>query len=138
MPVCFIYGPGGLNENLKKELITESLEALVEAYQMPDDRVFISDYPLTNAGHTPQTPDQGWSVQSEPAKPVCRIDAPPGLPIEDRRRLFASITSSVAKAYEVNDLRDILIFLHEYPIENVGNNGLLQTENPEFESPVSQ
>lgn len=137
MPICFINGPGGLSDHLKKELITESLDALVEAYQMPDDRVFISDHPLTNVGHTGQTQDLSWSVQSEQAKPVCRIDAPPGLPISDRRKLFGSITSAVAKAYGISDLRDILIFLHEYPIENVGNNGLLQTENPEFESPVS-
>ena len=41
MPVSIITGPAGLSKKAKKELIEGTLHALVKAYQIPDDRVYI-------------------------------------------------------------------------------------------------
>ena len=137
MPVSFISGPAGLTNDAKGTLIRSVLRALVEAYQMPDDRVFINEFPITDTGHTGHGGGGTFVAQSEPARPVCRIEAPPGLPLNERRKLMQEITGAIAKAYGIADLRDVLVFLQEYPIELVANNGFLQHENPAFESPAT-
>jgi len=137
MPVSFISGPAGLSQEAKGTLIRSVLHALVAAYQMPDDRVFITEFPVTDTGHTGQEGMETFLVQSRPARPVCRIDAPPGLPLDQRRKLMQEITEAIAQAYRITDLRDVLIFLQEYPIALVANNGYLQHENPAFASPVT-
>ena len=53
MPVTFIKGPTGLSKEGKKELIEGTLQALTNAYQMPDDRVYIDEVSFENVGHTP-------------------------------------------------------------------------------------
>jgi phenylpyruvate tautomerase PptA (4-oxalocrotonate tautomerase family) len=138
MPICFIEGPSGLPENSKKELVEKTLESLVKAYQMPDDRVFIRENAIVNTGHTHHSETIEWRVQSENARPVCIIQAPQGLPLEARRILMAELTSNVAATYGIKDRRDILIFIQEYPLDVVGNNGVLQSENPEFASPATE
>ena len=137
MPICFIEGPSGLHESSRKELMEKTLDALVKAYQMPDDRVFIREYDQTVVGHTGQEDQDEKIIQKEPAKPVCYIDVPPGLSLEGKRRLTGEVTDAIASAYQIKDLRDVLIFLREHQIQNVANNGYLQTENPEFSSPVA-
>jgi phenylpyruvate tautomerase PptA (4-oxalocrotonate tautomerase family) len=81
--------------------------------------------------------DKTWSIQSEAARVVCSFIAPPGLDKDAKRKLFRDVTEAIAAAYKIRDRRDILVFLTEHPIDNAGNNGFIQTENPAFESPVS-
>ena len=50
MPVCLIEGPTGLSPDSKKEMIQKVIESLFEAYQIPDDRVYVNEYPPTNVG----------------------------------------------------------------------------------------
>jgi phenylpyruvate tautomerase PptA (4-oxalocrotonate tautomerase family) len=137
MPICFIEGPSGLTKNSKKELIEKTLNSLVKAYQMPDDRVFVKENAMLDTGHTHHSEIVGTSVQSENARPVCIIQAPQGLPIEAKRTLMRDLSSYVAAAYGIKELRDILIFIQEYPLDVVANNGVLQAENPEFASPAT-
>src|SRR5215471_21024061 len=95
MPVTFIKGPTGLCKEAKKELIEGTLRALTDAYQMPDDRVYIDEVPSENVGHTPLlavTHGEGWAVQSEPARIIIEIIAPPGIPIEAKRTLVRRLT----------------------------------------------
>jgi phenylpyruvate tautomerase PptA (4-oxalocrotonate tautomerase family) len=131
MPVLFINGPSGVPIEAKKELVEKTIAALVDAYQMPDDRVYINEFPNENGGHTGHTHRVGLH-HSDPVMPVCFVEAPPGIPIETKRKLIGDITSAVASAYQIDNLRDILIFLREYPLENVAVNSFLQSENPEF------
>lgn len=138
MPICFIEGPAGLSKNAKNELIESTLNSLVKAYQMPDDRVFIKENANNDTGHTSHSESTGLIVQSEDARPVCVIQAPQGLTIEAKRLLMSEITTNVAHAYSITELRDILIFIQEYPLDVVANNGMLQAENPEFASPGTQ
>jgi len=61
--------------------------------------------------------------------PICFIEAPPGLQTEAKRRMVRKITSAIDEAYHIGDT---LIFLREYPAENVAMDGCLQSENPKI------
>jgi hypothetical protein len=61
--------------------------------------------------------------------PVVFIEAPPGIGIDARKKMMAKITTAVDEAYHIGDT---LIFLREYPAENVAMEGLLQSENPKI------
>jgi hypothetical protein len=89
-------------------------------------------------GHTSHEDVASYEIQVKNARPVCVIQAPEGLPIEARRILMSDLTGHIAKAYELKDLRDVLIFIQEYPLDVVANNGTLQSENPEFSSPATE
>lgn len=135
MPVVSIKGPSGLAKGAKKEMIEKTLRALSEAYQMPDDRVYIEEVPAENVGHTPLlevTSGESWAVQSEPARIYVEVCAPPGLPIEGKRKLIRELTEVTGRAYGRSNLRDVLISLDEHPVENFASNGFLQTENPDM------
>ena len=138
MPVCLIEGPAGLSHKAKGELITNVLHVLVNAYQMVDDRVYINDYELPDVGHTHYEANAAnWSIQSAAAKIVCTIIAPPGLKHESKRKMFKDITNEIARGYQIDDQRDVLVFLNEHPLDNVASNGYIQMENPAFESPAT-
>jgi phenylpyruvate tautomerase PptA (4-oxalocrotonate tautomerase family) len=61
--------------------------------------------------------------------PVCFIEAPPGIRTEAKKRMVEKITSAIDEAYHIGDT---LIFLREYPAENVAMDGCLQSENPKI------
>src|SRR5262249_15514331 len=55
----------GLSKEAKKELIEGTLHALTDAYQMPDDRVYIDEVPSENVGYRPLlavTHGKDWAV----------------------------------------------------------------------------
>ena len=60
--------------------------------------------------------------------PVCFIEAPPGIRDEAKKRMVEKITSAIGEAYHIGDT---LIFLREYPAENVAQDGRFQSEKPE-------
>ena len=61
--------------------------------------------------------------------PVVFIEAPPGIRPEVKRKLVQKLTEAVDEAYHIGDT---LIFLREYPAENVAMDGRLQSENPKL------
>ncbi len=61
--------------------------------------------------------------------PVLFIEAPPGLRPEAKRKLVQKLTKAIDEAYHIGDT---LIFLREYPAENVAMDGRLQSENPKI------
>ncbi|HKA87064.1 MAG TPA: hypothetical protein VKE22_05325 [Haliangiales bacterium] len=129
-----IKGPS-LSKNAKKELIEGTLHALISTYQMPDDRVYIEEVASENVGHTPLltvTRGEDWAVQSEPARIYVEVVAPPGLPIEAKRKLMRELTEVAGRAYARNDFRDVLVSLDEHKVEDFASNGFLQTENPDM------
>jgi phenylpyruvate tautomerase PptA (4-oxalocrotonate tautomerase family) len=135
MPVVLIKGPSGLSKNSKKELIEATLRTLVETYQMPDDRVYIEEVSAENVGHTPLlevTSGDSWAVQSEAPRIYVEVVAPPGLPIEAKRKLMRKLTELAGRAYGRSNLRDVLVALDEHTVENFASNGFLQTENPDM------
>jgi hypothetical protein len=61
--------------------------------------------------------------------PVCFIEAPPGIRAEAKKRMLEKITNAIDEAYHIGDT---LIFLREYPAENVAMDGRLQSDNPKI------
>ena len=61
--------------------------------------------------------------------PVLFIEAPPGIRSEKKRMMMQKITEAVHEAYHIGDT---LIFLGEYPVENVVMDGRIQLENPKI------
>jgi phenylpyruvate tautomerase PptA (4-oxalocrotonate tautomerase family) len=59
--------------------------------------------------------------------PVVFIEAPPGIRPEAKKQMVERITTAIDEAYHIGDT---LIFLREYPAENVAMDGRLQSENP--------
>ena len=61
--------------------------------------------------------------------PVVFIEAPPGIRAEAKKIMVEKITAAIDEAYHIGDT---LIFLREYPAENVAMDGRLQSENPKI------
>jgi phenylpyruvate tautomerase PptA (4-oxalocrotonate tautomerase family) len=61
--------------------------------------------------------------------PVIFIEAPPGICAEAKKKMVEKITTAIDEAYHIGDT---LIFLREYPVENVAMDGRLQSENPKI------
>jgi hypothetical protein len=61
--------------------------------------------------------------------PVIFIEAPPGIRPQAKKTLMEKITAAVDEAY---DIGDTLIFLREYPAENVAMDRRLQSDNPKI------
>jgi phenylpyruvate tautomerase PptA (4-oxalocrotonate tautomerase family) len=61
--------------------------------------------------------------------PVLFIEAPPGLKEEAKRTMMERLTSAIDDAYHIGDT---LIFLREYPADNVAMDGRLQSETPKI------
>lgn len=59
--------------------------------------------------------------------PVVFIEAPPGIRLAAKQTLMKSITAAVEAVYPIGET---LVFLREYPLEDVALNGRLQSENP--------
>ena len=126
MPTIFIEAPTGIRRDAKKRLVEKTTAALDEAYHIPDVRVFLREYKAENVG-------QDGRLQSEPVRPVCFIEAPQLRSLDARRKLTEKINAAVAEAYEgIANTRETLIFHNEYPLENAGWAGRLQSDNPEI------
>ena len=61
--------------------------------------------------------------------PVVFIEAPPGIRMEAKKKMVERITTAIDDAYHIGDT---LIFLREYPAENVAMDGRLQSDNPKI------
>lgn len=61
--------------------------------------------------------------------PVVFIEAPPGIRAEAKKKMVERITAAIDDAYHIGET---LIFLREYPAENVAMDGKLQSDNPKI------
>jgi phenylpyruvate tautomerase PptA (4-oxalocrotonate tautomerase family) len=126
MPVCLIDAPAGIRAEAKKRLMEKATAALDEAYHVPDVRIFLREYPAENVA-------QDGRLNAEPVRPVCFIEAPQLRSIDARRTMARKINAAIAEAYEgIANTRETLILHNEYPLENAGWGGRLQSDNPEI------
>jgi len=61
--------------------------------------------------------------------PVVFIEAPQGIRPDAKKKMVQKLTEAIDEAYHIGDT---LIFLREYPAENVAMDGKLQSENPKI------
>ncbi len=120
MPISYLDVPQGIRLDAKKKLVKEVYTALDEAYRVPDTRIFLREWPLESVS-------QDGRLDSEPAKPVCFLEVPPGIRTEVKRQLVKRVSAAITEAYR---LPDVLIFFREYPLDMVSQDGGLQSENP--------
>ena len=62
--------------------------------------------------------------------PVCRIEAPPGIGIDTKKKMVEKITAAIDETYHIGDT---LVFLQECSPENVALDGRLLSENPKIQ-----
>jgi phenylpyruvate tautomerase PptA (4-oxalocrotonate tautomerase family) len=67
--------------------------------------------------------------------PVVFIEAPPGIRRDAKKTMVEKITTAIDEAYHIGDT---LIFLREYPIDNVAMDGRLQSENPKIQEALKK
>jgi phenylpyruvate tautomerase PptA (4-oxalocrotonate tautomerase family) len=67
--------------------------------------------------------------------PVVFIEAPPGIRPDSKKSLVKKITAAIEEVYPIGET---LIFLREYPLENVAVNGGLSSENPKIFETVNE
>ena len=85
---------------------------------------------------------QDGRLDSEPLRPICWLEVPPGISIEAKRLLVSRISDGISAAYglanedvrlptgTVVSTKWVLTFFREYPLEKVALDGLLAFENP--------
>jgi phenylpyruvate tautomerase PptA (4-oxalocrotonate tautomerase family) len=125
MPICFIEAPA-IRTETKTKLVEQTTDALREAYQLDDYRVFIREYPPENVA-------QDGHLQTE-IRPISFIEGP-RIRMDIKRKLVERLSAVLKETYHV---QDIMIFLREYPLENVGLRGRLQSENPQVVEVLKQ
>jgi len=120
MPISYIDVPQGIRIEAKKRLVQEVYAALDEAYRIPDTRIFLREWPLESVS-------QDGKLDSQPVRPICSLEVPRGLRTEVRRQVVKRICAAITEAYRV---KDVVVFFREYPLDAVGQDGGLQSENP--------
>jgi phenylpyruvate tautomerase PptA (4-oxalocrotonate tautomerase family) len=120
MPVAYLDVPPGLPADAKKPLVQEIFTALDEAYRVPDTRIFVREWP-------PENVSQDGRLDGAPPRPVVSLEVPPGISVDAKRSMVKRISAAVTAAYQ---LSEVLIFLRPYPLDLVGLDDGLQSENP--------
>jgi hypothetical protein len=120
MPVAYLDVPPGIPAAAKQTLVGEIFTALDAAYRVPDTRIFIREWPAENVS-------QDGRLDATPPRPVLFLEVPQGISVGEKRSMGKRISAAVTAAYH---LADVLIFLREYPLDMVIQDGGLQSENP--------
>jgi phenylpyruvate tautomerase PptA (4-oxalocrotonate tautomerase family) len=138
MPIVHIdVTQGSASKETKRTLVAKITKAVDEAYPVPvqsskrpelggrgpDTRIYIREHAPENLAY-----DGRLQVEPEAIRPVLYIDSPPGITIERKRKMFAEVTAAVVEAYKAAP-SDVVLFLREHQIANVGANGRPQTDN---------
>jgi phenylpyruvate tautomerase PptA (4-oxalocrotonate tautomerase family) len=130
MPILLIEAPVGAQVEAKQKLMRQVSDAIEEAYQFHDVRVWLREYPLENVA-------QDGRVGSEPVRPVCFLEAPELSSLEARRTMAAKIQAAVAEAYAgLANTDETLVMMNHYPLEMAGFAGRLQSDDPDIVAAV--
>ncbi|MGI5268108.1 tautomerase family protein [Nonomuraea sp. CA-218870] len=132
MPVFIVDVPQGASPDAKQKMLKEITEALDEAYQIPDTRGWLREYPVENVS-------QDGRVGAEPVRPVFSLEAPELFRLDAKRTVVQKIESAIAGAYKgIANTDEVLVLINEYPLHNVGWRASLQSDKPEIVAAVTQ
>lgn len=125
MPLCFLEAPVGIKPAAKATMARKAHAALSEAYPVLDDfRIYVREYRAENVA-------QDGRFNTESPRIVFFVEGPPLGSATVRKRMVENVTAALAEGYRGLTNEDaIVILVNEYPIENVGFGGRLQSENP--------
>src|SRR4030095_11018670 len=134
MPVAYVDLPSGFGVDIKRKLVKEVTDSLHHAYLIPDNRVFLREWPAEQI-----------SIDGElgrPMRPICNFLVPPGLPVEAKRQLVHRVSSAIAEACNLPrenvvlpsgtkvSTRWVLGFFTEYPLDQASLDDLMALDNP--------
>ena len=115
MPIAYLDVHEGIEIEEKKVLVKGIHDAMREVYPPTDHRVYVREWPFDSVSQDGQV---GW----ERPRLVFQFLGP-GLAIEVKRKMMKAVTAAVANAY--NNPPDFVVFLQEYPDDQVALNGKL-------------
>jgi phenylpyruvate tautomerase PptA (4-oxalocrotonate tautomerase family) len=125
MPLCFLEAPEGIEPAAKATMMQRAHVALAAAYPFLDDnRIYLREYRSENVS-------QDGKLNAESPRIVFFVEGPPLGSAAARKKMVEEVTAALAEGYRGLTKEDaIVILVNEYPIENVGFGGRLQSENP--------
>lgn len=132
MPQFFVEAPTGVQPDAKRTMMEEITTAIDEAYQIPDVRIWLREYPADNVA-------QDGRLAAEPVRPLCFLEAPELSSLVAKRTMAQKIHAAIAAAYQgIANTDETLILMNHYPLENAGWAGRLQSDNPEIVEAMRQ
>jgi phenylpyruvate tautomerase PptA (4-oxalocrotonate tautomerase family) len=126
MPLCFLEAPEGIEPAAKATMMQRATVALEEAYPFPDDdiRIYLREYRSENVS-------LNGKLNAESPRIAFFVEGPPLGSATTKKKMVEEVTAAIAEGYRGLTREDqIAILVNEYPIENVGFGGRLQSENP--------
>jgi phenylpyruvate tautomerase PptA (4-oxalocrotonate tautomerase family) len=119
MPICTIQSTS-LSRESRKSLAASLTEALQAAFRLEGEyQIFFSEYVPEAVSHN--------GTLATPFLPIFSAECPP-IPVERKEVLVKTITELLRDAYQAPD---VMIFLRQYPLENVAKSGLLLSRQRE-------
>jgi hypothetical protein len=130
MPQILIEAPTGVRPDAKQKMMSEISAAVDEAFQIPDVRVWLREYPAENVA-------QDGHIGAEPIRPLCFLEVPELSRLDAKRTMAQRIHDAIAEAYRgLANTDETLILMNHYPLENAGWAGRLQADNAEIVAAV--
>jgi phenylpyruvate tautomerase PptA (4-oxalocrotonate tautomerase family) len=131
MPICYIDAPKGIRPEAKQKMVQRITSAMNAVYPIPDVRIFFRE-------HSPGEVSQDGSFDGEDVKPVFSMSVPRLGNLDAKRELVRNINAAIADACKgLAKAEDIMLFIDEYPLENVAWGGRLQADRPEVVQAVA-
>lgn len=132
MPQIFIEAPLGIRDEAKQELMRDITQAVDDAFQIPDVRIWLREYAPGNVA-------QDGKIGAEAVRPVCFLEVPELNDIDARRTMSSRIGDAIGKAYEgLANTDETLVLMNHYPLEYAGFAGRLQSDDPEMVAAMAQ
>ncbi|MGH8791323.1 MAG: tautomerase family protein [Stackebrandtia sp.] len=133
MPQFFIEAPEGIRRDAKQTLMREVTDAVHEAYHIPDIQVWLREYSGDNVSY------DGRLYGDEPMRVVCFLEAPELGDVDAKRAMSKKINAALAQAYRgIANTAEALILMNQYPLDNAGFQGRLQSDNPQIVEAIAQ
>jgi phenylpyruvate tautomerase PptA (4-oxalocrotonate tautomerase family) len=125
MPICYLDAPKGIQPQAKRKMVERITAAMNAAFPIPDVRIFFREY-------APAEVSQDGSFAAGDVRAVFSMSVPRLGSIAAKRVLIDEINTAIAEGYQgLTDPAWIMVFIDEYPLENVGLAGLPQADRPE-------
>jgi hypothetical protein len=133
MPVAYIDLPTDLGVETKNKLMKEVFEAMHHAWNIPDTRVYLREWPAKQVSFD--------GVVGGPFRPIISYHGPK-LPIEVKRQLSSRASSAIAKACDLRSedvplpsgkvvrTKWVLQLFSEYPLDQAALDDLMALDNP--------
>jgi phenylpyruvate tautomerase PptA (4-oxalocrotonate tautomerase family) len=132
MPQFFVEAPIGIRDDAKRKMMKDITAALDDAYHIPDVRVWLREYPADNVA-------QDGQLGAELIRPVCFLEAPELSSLDAKRTMAERILATIAEAYEgIANTAETLVLMNQYPLENAGFAGRLQSDDPQLVAAMKQ